>query len=560
MAGDAGGALADYREFVQVTPPLEALLTEKVLYRIGMCERRLGHLEATRQAWRKLVQDYPARDAEVVRTREELKALERELDRVMLEGRVEGPGRTAFVFAGEWGDEPVVLADTNGHFRVERKVAGQATGGERYCLVYAEHPDLPLVAAEAIVEERNQEAGVRSQKEQAPLHLLPALSLYGTVIDPLGRPVQGAVIQVTGFKADIPFPFDRLLPPVVSATNGEFSVTGLVPGLRYGVSAVKPGCRMLTAAERDTAPAGKSDGVSSASCGSIVLQQLGEISLKGTIVDESGTPVEAEVAAWSLPPVDREVARVSSDAGGRFIFRDLRENGVTLKIEGDGFLPRSLIGLKPMGQDVDVVLRGNGLSAKVPGKGTRGMEPRPAVALEPDDQDTIFQDRLLPRFPPSPPARVLLPPREFSWLRGNPESGAPLAGRDFGGHVVVFHLGSAYVESALRAQYPGEQGCLSQLMHVYSDSGLLCVWVLPDGEAQGEAARLALELYPELPVAGLPHAGESALPASRDTRPRPASLWSLESGNIVVGRDGLVRTVCSDQQLFKAVKAALAAK
>ena len=76
LAGDAGGALADYRDLLQVAPPLEAVMTEKVLYRIGVCERRLGHVEATRQAWRKLVQDFPARDPEVVRTREELKDLE----------------------------------------------------------------------------------------------------------------------------------------------------------------------------------------------------------------------------------------------------------------------------------------------------------------------------------------------------------------------------------------------------------------------------------------------------------------------------------------------------
>ena len=567
LAGDAGGALADYRDLLQVAPPLEAVMTEKVLYRIGVCERRLGHVEATRQAWRKLVQDFPARDPEVVRTREELKDLERELDRVMIEGRVgEGTGRVAFVFAGEWGDEPVVLADTNGRFRVERKVAGQASGGERYSLVYAEHPDLPLVAAEAIRVDRSQESGVRSQEArtqtptQAPaqismrsqLDLLPALSLYGNVVDSLGRPVPGAMILVTGYKSDIPFPFDRLLPPVVSATNGEFSIAGLVPGFRYVVTASKSGCRMVTAAERDTNPGDKDVGASSASCGSIVLQQLGEISLRGRIVDESGAAVQAEVAAWSLPPVDREVARVSSDSRGLFIFRDLRENAVTLKVEGEGFLPRSLTGLKPMGQEIDMVLKGNGLSEKLSGKVAKGggaQAQRDVLALEGEVQAVPSGGAVQLVSRPNP-----LPLQGLLWLRGNPESGSPLLGRDLGGHVVVIHFRSSYVESAVRSQYPGEPGPLSQLMRLYSASGLICLWALPEGESRGEAARIALELYPDLPVASLPRAEDAA------TGILPASVWSVESGNIVMGRDGLVRTACSDQQLFKAVKAAIAAK
>jgi hypothetical protein len=63
------------------------------------------------------------------------------------------------------------------------------------------------------------------------------------------------------------------------------------------------------------------------------------------------------------------------------------------------------------------------------------------------------------------------------------------------------------------------------------------LWVLPEEEGKGEAARMALELYPDLPVA------VTQQPPARD--------------NIVVGRDGVVLTTCSDQALFKAVKQAL---
>ena len=569
LAGDVAGAVSDYRAFLSTLPPSEPVLAEKLLYRIGVGEHRLGHPETTRQIWRRLVQDYPARDPEVVRTREALKSLERELDRVTISGRVDyarGTGVAAAVFAGEWGDEPTILADTNGAFSVERKIAGQTIGGERYCLVFAEHPRLPLVAAEEAKEGRSQESGIRnsaSNRLGVTIQLIPSLTLFGSVVDPMGRPMAGAAIQVMGFKSDIPFPFDRLLPPTVSATNGDFSVAGLVPGLRYVLTAVKPGCRMVTAAERDTSLPAEKTGESSASCGSIVLQKLGEVSLRGKIVDESGAPAQAEVAAWSLPPVDREVARVTTDPAGRFVFRDLRENGVTLKVEGDGFLSKSIIGLKPMGQDIDVVLRGNGLSARNPEKGARSKEAgeqQSVLTFESEDHDTLSSGRLPFSFMNFPAFPFPLPPCDFQWLRGNPESGAPVLARDLKGHVVVFHLGSAYVESALRAQYPGESSVLSNIMRLYGDSGVICLWVVPEGEARGDAARMALELYPELPVASLPRSGREAGGPGRNEKTPVESIWGVEHGNIVVGRDGLVRTLCSDQQLFKAVKAAITAK
>jgi len=561
LAGDVAGAVSDYRAFLTTLPPSEPALAEKLLYRIGVCEQRLGHPEATRQIWRRLVQDYPARDPEVVRTREELKVLERDLDRVMIQGRVnpaKGLGTAAFIFAGEWGDEPAILADTNGAFSVERKIAGQTIGGERYCLVYAEHPQLSLVAAEVAKEARSQTPDSRIRGSESNLcgvtiQLLPPLTLFGTVVDSLGRPVAGAAIQVLGFKSDIPFPFDRLFPPVVSTSNGDFSVAGLVPGLRYVLTAAKPGYRLLTAVERDTSLPEKDAGESSASCGSIVLDKMGEVSLRGKIVDESGAAAQADVAAWSLPPVDREVARVSTDPSGRFVFRDLRENGVTLKVEGEGFLPRTIIGLKPMGQDIDVVLRGNGLSVKSPGKGGRGPvtpNQRAELAFETDDHEMLSSERKPFPFLTFPQIPFPLPSFTFRWLRGNPESGAPLLASDLKGHVVVFHFGSAYRESVVRSQYPVESATLSHLMRFYGESGLMCIWVLPERETQGDAARIALELYPELPVAS----------SLLDNTTPAVSIWSLENGNIVVGRDGLVRAICTDQQLFKAVKAAVLAR
>lgn len=540
LAGDASGALAGYRDLLQEVAVSNPLLAEKILYRVGSCERHSGRLEAARTSWRRLVEDYPARDAMVVRAREELKALEQELDRVAVEGSVhieKGPV-PAYILAGEWGNEPVVVAESNGEFRVERKMVGRDAAGQRTCLVYAEHPELSLVAA-GVFSESGKVVSVTG------LQLRPAVALAGRVVDVQGRAVSGAAIQVIGYQRGIPLPFDRILPPVMSASGGDFVVSGLAPGLRYVVTAVKSNCRMVTAVEQDTTLPSRVEGAVIA-CGNIVVRRLGEITLRGRVVDESGGAARVTVTAWSLPPVEREVARVTSDREGRFVFRDLIENGVALKAEGEGYQPRTVTGIRPMGQDIDMVVKGDGLS--VPGRqsGSAASSLPPPAGTEPDEA------------PPSP-ARVPAGPfplESLHWLRGNADSGSPMDGQDLRMHVVVWHFGSPYVEAALRARYPGEPGILSQVMRVYGDAGVICVWVLLEDEDQSESARIALDLYPGLPVASLARSDMQAFLAGKSGgQAAPAPV--LEAGNLVMGRGGRVGMVCTDQQLFKAVKMAV---
>lgn len=554
ITGDLAGALAGYRDLLQAAMPSEPLLAEKILYRIGLCERANGRPEAARRAWRQLVEEYPARDPEVVRTRDELKLLEQELDRVEVSGRVAGEQglSPAFIHAGEWGDEPVALADTSGVFRVQRKVAGQGSDGRRYSLVFAEHPQLPRVAA-ALFREAG---GVATQQlvrivqsdSGEGLQLVQALSLLGRVVDTLGRPVAGALVEVTAYDHGIPLPFNRIVPPVVSSPGGDFQVSGLVPGLRYVLTAVKPNCRLVTPVELDTADGTRGREGVALSCGSIVVRKLGEISLRGRIMDESGTPVRADVAAWSLPPVEREVAHVSSDPDGRFILRDVHENTIAIRVAGDGYLPRQVTGIKPMGQDVDIVVRGNGLSGASPVNPARLRETAPLFEPEGVDEGAAG---LVVTLPSSP-----FPVEAMQWIRGNSETGAPLSPQELAGHVVVWHFGSAYVDAALRARYPSDPGNLLQIMRLYGDEGVVVIWVLPAGESGGDAVRVAVELCPGVPLAILSK-GAGKSPASPSV---PVSVEGLDSGNVVVGRSGLVRTVCSDQQLFKAVKAAVLAR
>jgi hypothetical protein len=545
LSGEVADALVEYRLLLPEVPAADRVLAEKILYRIGLCEQRLGRPEESRRSWRKLLESYPADDPQVVRAREALKRLEQDLDRIVIEGkiRIQNPESriqnlergtsnsliqqlsSGFILAGEWGNEPAVLSGSNGKFRVERKVAGQLKDGRRYGLVFAEHPALPWVGVGI-----GGSGGI-------DIDLKPAISLAGRVVDSRGNPVEGAVIRVMGYGVDdIPLPFNAILSAIITGTNGGFIIKGMVPGLRYILTADKEGCRLVKPSSVVTGvPAGSAP----VDVGSIILQSLGEISLRGRVIDEAGVPVLATVGVWTLPPVEREIGRVSTAPDGRFEIRELRENLVALQVESEGCVPRSLSGLKPMGQEVDVVvkrgvqgLRGSASFAKatevreVQGSGFRSQPALRSLGEAREAEAGIYHSSFIAH--------------DFSslrWLRGNPETGEALQPEGVKGRVVVYHFGSAYLEGSLRSLYPGEPGMLTQIMKLYGDMGLVTLWVLPEEEGKGEAARMALELYPDLPVA------VTQQPPARD--------------NIVVGRDGVVLTTCSDQALFKAVKQAL---
>jgi hypothetical protein len=515
LGGEVSEALANYRLLLPEVPATDRAMAEKILYRIGLCEQRLGCPEDTRRSWRKLLESYPADDPQVVRAREALKRLEQDLDRIVIEGKViQGSDSSIlhpsyFLLAGEWGNEPAILTPSNGLFRVERKGAGQLKDGRRYGLVFAEHPTLPSVGV-----------GIGGSG-RIDIDLKPAISLVGRVVDSRGNPVEGALIRVMGYGADdIPLPFNAILPPIITGTNGGFIIKGLVPGLRYVLTADKEGCRLVKSSSVVTGvPAGSMPG----DAGSIVLQSLGEVSLRGRVVDEAGVPVLATVGVWTLPPVEREIGRVSTTGDGRFEVRDLRENLVALQVEGEGCVPRSVSGLKPMGQDVDVVVKRVRESIQGSGFRVQALEG----SIQKSEVSIHHSSFILHNFSSS----------SLRWLRGNPDNGEDVKPEDLKGHVVVYHFGSAYVEGSLRSLYPGEPGMLSTIQKLYGDQGVVIIWVLPAEEGKGEAARMALELYPDLPVAV---GGE--VPAT---------------GNLVVRRDGTLTPLCSNQALFKAVKQAL---
>ena len=542
LSGEVAPVLAEYRALLDRVPQAKPELAQKLLYRIGICEKRLGHSELARQAWRRLIDSSATGDSRAEQARTALKQLEHELDRVVMTGRIiDAPDNYAtrqpdnfFIMAGEWGNEPLAMSDSNGVFKLERRQAGRLKDGRRYGYVLVEHPVVARVGG-----------GVWMEGVEAPvIQLQDALMVTGRVTDANGNAVPGALIRVMGYSLagteEISLPFDNLLPPQFSGTNGEFRVTGLIPGCRYVFTAEKPGFRLVSSMEIN--------GSVLSPLSAIILKPLGEISLGGRVVDQSGEAVQARVSAWTLPPGEHELARVEADQDGQFVFRDLGGALVVLKVDSEGCIPRSLPGLKPMGQEIDVVVRRS--AEQGAGSKEQGARSGERGGRTPDFFNNLTTRQLNNRL------------SSLHWLRGNPETGEGVREEDLKGHVVVIHYGSAYVEASLRSQYPGETGVLSRLLKIYGDQGLVILWVLPEEEGKGEASRMAMELYPDLPVGsgewgrGAGSAELGAGSGERGARSAELGAGSAEDGvgNLVLGRDGRGRSFCSDQQLFKVVK------
>ena len=433
LTGEWAGVIKDYSDLCSSARDVDTELAEKALYRLGMCEKKMGRAEQARSAWRELVETFPVSDPVVESARDALKILEQEMDRAPLEGVIsispsllkEGESRKAIAFAGEWGNEPPFVTSADGRFQMVRRVAGKLPDGRRYGLIYAEHVSLSLLGADVWVSPGTTGLTVS---------LDVPVSLAGRVLDSRGSPVAAARIRVTGFKATsenrgkgesatashpiytLPLPMDRLISPVYSSTDGFFRVEGLPRGLRYDVLPEKPDYRV------------------------VMTEELG------------------------------------------------RQSGANLTVG----LPEGLT-IQQLSNLFTTVI----------------------------------------------------------WVRGNLETGAPCRWDELQQHVVVIHFGSAYGESSMRAQYPDEGGVLSRLMELYGAQGVLCIWVLPAGEGKGDAAQLALGLYPDMPVGAM--SVERRAPGVE--RQESAQWdWTKVSGNMVIGRDGHIQAVCSDQQVFKVVK------
>lgn len=540
IKGQFQEALAGYREALSVARDQDAGLVSKLLYRVGVGEQRAGRHDEARKAWQELITILPPDSPMAPRAREAIKDLDREGDRFQLRGRVvaptDGTGSTlpvkrAWVMAGEWGDEPPVVTDTNGFFYADRRSAGQLADGRRYVLVYAEHPELST-AAMAVV--------FHGEGEPAPLELTlgATLSVTGRVMDRTGRPVAGARIRIAGVMRDeelILVPFDRVIPPVFSDTQGGFRIPGLIPGMRYTMEAERDGYVLDRPVIMESKPEGETRSGNSRSVEPIVMHPMVELSLKGRVIDDTGRGLGVSLAVWTPPPVARQVAATNSDDEGFFVFRGVRENLVSIRAVAEGYLVRDVAGIKPMGQDVDIVMK-------------RDTGARVNAFAGTADATLMNADPMNASAGASNATRRANATwiSGLRWLRGGSLNGDALRDEDLRGKVVVLRFSSAYVDASLARQYPDEPRLMSQLQKEFWARDVVCVWILPAQDDSAIGSALALEAEGDYPIA-------------IDLRGETGALFSVlaQGGMVVLDRKGVLRSLCDAQHVFKAVKECL---
>ena len=324
-----GTNLADvvrqYRALAELAGARDSGFAARALFRAGVCERKLGRPAAARETFRRLVDGGSGEPSLLARARREIQALDDELRRVTIRGRVVddkgNPVEGACVMTGQWGVELPMLTGKDGSFTAERRIPERGVGEDRYCLLYAEHPTLPLVLFDTIIFSKGDSAPVTAA-------LKPAAVIGGRVKDQNGRPVAGAFVIATAVspgRRDIPIPADRVLAPVMTLTNGQFWVGGLDPALRWRFAARKEGYRMLRALE--TGP--NADG---ADAGEIALEALSALSVAGIVHDRNGRPLQAAIEVWTMPPDIRKAGETQTDERGRYLVLNLPDEPVTVKV------------------------------------------------------------------------------------------------------------------------------------------------------------------------------------------------------------------------------------
>lgn len=320
-------------------------------YRVGVCLRSLGRPDEARAAWRRVADEHPAESDLAELARVAMRRAVSGADRILISGSVLDPETNAvpnaFVVAGEWVFEPPAVAGADGAFVAQRKVAGRLPDGQRYVLVYAEHPRRPLAGmALGLVDSRES---VRTN-----VTVRPTAEVDGRVADLNGMPVDAATISVTAVLrtpgGSIFVPFDHLAAPARSGPDGMYRVSGLVHGLAYTLRAEKAGYR--AAAVRDYVP-----GETPRPASDLVLEPTGRSYVSGRVTGDDGQPVAGRVVAFAMPPDGRELGwgRIGPDGSYRISF--LPETQLVVRAQSDqGYAPRMILGIPAGRSDVHFVL------------------------------------------------------------------------------------------------------------------------------------------------------------------------------------------------------------
>ncbi len=148
------------------------------------------------------------------------------------------------------------------------------------------------------------------------------------------------------------------------------------------------------------------------------------------------------------------------------------------------------------------------------------------------------------------PRGAVVPTLRVRWVRGDPVSGAAPHDEDMRGRVVVYHFGSAFAESSRQDKATAGSVSLSLWSRAFGRDAVMCVWILPSGEGSDEVTQVALGLAPEAMVA-----------VDTDGSTYRAFGAGETPENTVTDGEGRVRVGgCRDEQVFRAVKDALAAR
>jgi protocatechuate 3,4-dioxygenase beta subunit len=235
-------------------------------------------------------------------------------------GRVLDPQRHAIQGAWVWPSEEPALAvrsDVQGAYRLPAAIL---TDG--------------LQAAAADFQATSLERAPRFGRDLPAVTLWPTASVTGTVVDPQGRPVEGALVLIPNESR------------AWTSAAGAFRLSGLSAGSLYGLTASHPRFGVARAAVE-----GKAAGVR------VVLRP--GASVTGTVVDDEGRPVpeiEVEIVRpTEMGPENRpenrpeSLGRTRADAEGRFIVPSLPSGPAALRIRRTGALPFERPGIEVPG-------------------------------------------------------------------------------------------------------------------------------------------------------------------------------------------------------------------
>jgi len=336
--GEVRAGLMGYEQVLAYGAAAPAALRARALFRIGVCQEKLGRYGKARESWSILLRQYRDHALPTDRARAALARLARRARLHTIRGRVLGPsGRPvpgAYVVVGDWRRDPPTQTGRDGAFVAARE-GGSDTGVSGWP-VFAEHPRLPLagIAAAAQTETSRVEVTVRLRR---------LCVLYGLVSDGAGQPVPNAEIEVAVFVANgaEPLPADALVAPVRTGTNGVYEIANLPRGLSYGIRASMPG-----------AVSGESGRVRAEAplvqVPTIALAEAGGAGLHGAVVDQGGSPLRATIRIESMAPDNRLLATAETGADGRYEVRGLPPAPVTISVQGNaGYASRSLAGARP---------------------------------------------------------------------------------------------------------------------------------------------------------------------------------------------------------------------